>query len=189
MYIVFKGLVSATVLEETINLPTKKGPSKQAKEPYVQLQRVYNVGDVFGRFPALHLEETYKKSYRAETRVEVLEFRQEDILALCEYFPHFKRNLQYLIDMRYAGYGSAENIFTESKQKNKDLLNLDEEIKEAKAENIVPVPSAGSLNEKTKKHKDTSKTGHHSSNRGHHGSGHVHRSSGHSKNHHQQEKK
>jgi hypothetical protein len=83
MFLVFKGLVSATKLQGVKLTPKASlGRKKSIREEEVQveLEGIYNVGDIFGRFPALFHGETYKKSYRAETRVEGTGFGNLKIL-------------------------------------------------------------------------------------------------------------
>jgi hypothetical protein len=63
-----------------------------------------------------------------------LELRQADILDLCEHFGFFQRNLIHLIQSRYSALGNSVNIFT-AMSKKRDLFNLEEEIRGAKAGN------------------------------------------------------
>lgn len=90
MYIVYRGQVSGLVAGNS--------PLAQ-KEP--ELKEVYLVGDVFGKLPCLFQNESYKKSYRAESITEVLELQSKEVRHLAYIYPEFMQMLKAIIASKY----------------------------------------------------------------------------------------
>ena len=122
IFIVYKGTISGTVTGDN-------------GEP--NLTNVYKTGDCFGKFPALFVEESYKKSYRAESVVEILELRRRDVLHLCKKFPSFRRNLLLLITCRYDIGAQSKHIFhdwstfihEEEEDDDEELLDTEQDVR------------------------------------------------------------
>lgn len=113
LFVVYKGVVSGTGMLSN-------------NEP--ELKSIYNPGDSFGRFAALFHDGVYKQSYRAETMVEILEVKRNDILHLAKKFPHFKRKLYDFISTRYQPKGANVNLFFRRRKRAQKELNKAEQL-------------------------------------------------------------
>ncbi|CAL8137954.1 unnamed protein product [Orchesella dallaii] len=119
MYVVFRGRVSGITANDS---------SK------IELQKVYLVGDVFGKLPCLFHNEWYKKSYRAEELTEVLELHSRDVLHLAAVYTEFWKMLKAYVEVKYNPEGESDCIFSPQRVKAKNIFDLGDDYQKSTTE-------------------------------------------------------
>ncbi|ODN03013.1 Cyclic nucleotide-gated olfactory channel [Orchesella cincta] len=119
MYVVFRGRVSGISANDSTKM---------------ELQKVYLVGDVFGKLPCLFHNEWYKKSYRAEELTEVLELHSRDVLHLSAVFSEFWKMLKAYVEVKYNPEGESDCIFSPQRVKAKNIFDLGDDYQKATTE-------------------------------------------------------